>query len=143
MKTTGAITLDIRPSLLGQGIATLLAGIGLAVVFYVQPHIVAFIVTAVAIGLAWAWAIQRLNTPRWLKVVVSTHGDQITLIGRGKARKIGHIHGTGVSNGLVTAIDVRIEDQHQKVWVFADSSEGDGYKRLRARLAKLLNRENS
>ena len=143
MKTTGSLTLDIRPSLLAQGLATLLAGFGLAAVFYIQPNLFAFIGVAVAIGLLWAWAIKKLNTPRWLKLVLSTHGDQITLIGRGKARKIGHVSGIGISNGLATAIKVTMDDHTQTVWVFADSSEGDGYKRLRARLGKLLSRESS
>jgi hypothetical protein len=136
MKKTGALTLDIRPSLLGQGLATLLAVLAFLVVFYLQASILLFVLVALAIAGLWAWSIVRLNKPRWRRVVVAHTGDQVTLTGKGKLRRSGHLQKATLNSGLVTGFKVDTEQGKQQVWLFADSVEGDGFRRMRELLKR-------
>jgi hypothetical protein len=136
MKKTGALTLDIRPSLLGQGIATLLAVLAFLVVFYLQASILVFIVLALAIAALWAGAIVRINKPRWRRVVVAHTGDQVTLTGKGKLRRSGHLDRAILNSGLVAVFRVNTEQGAQRVWLFPDSAQGDGFRHLREVLSR-------
>ena len=136
MKKTGALTLDIRPSLLGQGLMTMIAGFALAVIFYLQTSILMFVILAVAIGLLWAWRIARLNKPRWRRVVVSHTGDHVTLTGKGKLRRNGVIGKIIFNTGLLTGFSVTTDQGDQQVWLFPDNVEGDGFRRLREVLGR-------
>ena len=136
MKKTGALTLDIRPSLLGQGLMTMIAGFALAVIFYLQTSILMFVILALAIGLLWAWRIARLNKPRWRRVVVSHAGDHITLTGKGKLRRNGHLGKVMLNTGLLTGFSVKTEQGDQQVWLFPDNVGSDGFRRMREQLGQ-------
>ncbi|MCH8478511.1 MAG: hypothetical protein LAT56_11270 [Wenzhouxiangella sp.] len=136
MRKTTALTLDIKPSLLGQALVTILAGTALAVFFYVPPPLLVFVGAALAIGLLWAWRIAAFNKPRWRRVVVSTHGDQITLSGRGKQRIVGHFGGGLIDTGLLVGFKVKTEAGAHRVWLFVDNIEAENFVRLREQLRK-------
>ncbi len=131
MKTTGALTLDIKPSLLGQGLATLIAGIALAAVFYLRPSLVVFLVAAVIIGLVWAWRLQRFNRVPWRKVVVSQAGDQVVLLGHGKQRHSGHFKRSLLNTGLLVGFSMADEHGTHRVWLFPDNINKPDFQRLR------------
>jgi hypothetical protein len=136
MKKSGALTLDIRPSLLGQGLVTMLACLAFLVIFYLQPSILLFGVMALAIAGLWAWRIARLNKPRWRRVVVSHTGDQVTLTGKGKLRRSGHLDKAMLNTGLLAGFSVSTEQGRQQVWLFPDNVDGDGFRRLRELMSR-------
>ena len=128
---TGALTLDIKPTLLGQALATLLAGVALAAVFYLRPSLLVFLVVAVVIGLLWAWLLQRFNRRTWRRVVVSPTGDQVVLTGHHKQRHSGQIKSRLLNSGMLVAFSVLDEHGTHRVWLFADNVEQGSFKRLR------------
>ncbi len=136
MRKTTALTLDVKPSLLGQAVVTIIAGTALAVFFYLQPPLLVFVGAALAIGLLWAWRIAAFNKPRWRRVVVSTHGDQITLSGHGKQRFVGHFGGGLIDTGLLVGFKVKADAGIRRVWLFVDSVEAEDFVRLREQLRK-------
>jgi len=136
MRKTTALTLDVKPSLLGQAIVTVIAGAALAVFFYVQPPLLVFIGAALAIGLLWAWRIAAFNKPRWRRVVVATHGDQITLTRGGKQRIVGHFGGGLIDTGLLVGFKVKADAGSHRVWLFVDNVEAENFTRLREQLRK-------
>lgn len=136
MRKITALTLKIKPSLLGQALVTIIAGAALAVFFYVQPPLVVFVVAALVIGLLWAWRIAAFNKPRWRRVVVSTHGDQITLSGHGKQRIVGHFGGGLIDTSLLVGFKVKNDQGIHRVWLFVDNVEPEDYVHLREQLRK-------
>ncbi len=137
MRKTGAITLDVKPSLLGQAVVTLLAGVALAVAFYVQPPLLVFLVVAIAVGLLWAWRIAAFNKPRWRRVVVATHGDQIVLSGKGKQRVSGHLAKRKLDSGMLVGFSVNSDEGQHSVWLFADNVPSEQFGELRDQLNRL------
>jgi hypothetical protein len=131
MKTTGALTLEIRPSLLGQGLVTILAGAGLATVFYVQPSLMVFLVAALVIGAAWSWLLLRLNRPTWRRVVISHQADQVVLIGQGKQRHSGKFSRRLINTGLLVIFSMSDQHGSHRVWLFGDSADRAALARLR------------
>lgn len=91
MPKSGTLSVDLKVSLLGQGVATvLIAGI-LAVIFFLQASLLAFLLALVALLALWAWLMQRINRFRWRRLTVSHDGGQIILISRDKYREAGRI----------------------------------------------------
>ena len=135
MRKAGALTLDIKTSLLGQGLATVLAGILLATVFYARPGFVIFVIGAVVIFLLWAFCLQRLNRPRWRRVVISQNGQQVVLFGKGKRKHSGKLNGKLLDSGLLVAFSMSDDEGSHRVWLFPDNADRDSFKRLREILA--------
>jgi len=135
MRKTGALTLDIRPSLLGQGLATLLAGILLAAAFYIRPGFVIFVVAALIIFVLWAVCLQKFNRPRWRRVVISQNGEQVVLLGHGKRKHSGRFKGKLVNSGLLVAFSMSDNEGSHRVWLFPDNADRESFKRLREIIA--------
>ena len=135
MRKTGALTLDIKPSLLGQGLATLLAGILLAAAFYIRPGFVIFVVAALIIFVLWALCLHKFNRPRWRRVVVSQNGEQVVLLGHGKRKHSGRFKGKLVNSGMLVGFSMSDNQGSHRVWLFPDNADGEGFKRLREILA--------
>jgi hypothetical protein len=131
MKTSGALTLEVKPSLLGQGLVTLIAGIALATVFYLRPSLVVFLVAAVIIGLLWAWRLNRFNRLPWRRVVVSQNADQIVLLGHGKQRHSGHLKRCLLNTDLLVGFSMADEHGTHRVWLFPDNIGKPTFQRLR------------
>lgn len=131
MRKSGALTLDIKPSLLGQGLVTLLAGIVLATIFYIRPGFTVFLITALIIFVLWAVCLQRLNRPRWRRVVVSHNGEQLVLLGHGKRKHSGHFKGKLLNTGMLVAFSMSDQEGSHRAWLFADNADRESFQRLR------------
>ncbi len=135
MRKAGALTLDIKASLLGQGLATVVAGILLAAVFYARPGFIIFVIGAVVIFLLWAVCLQKLNRPRRRRVVVSQNGQQVVLFGKRKQKHSGKFKGKLIDTPLLVVFSMSDDEGSHRVWLFADNADGESFKRLREILA--------
>lgn len=134
MPKGGTLSVDLRISLLGQGLVTLVAGIALATVFFLQLSLWIFLVSFVVIALIWAWLIHRINQFRWRRLVISQHGEQVVLVGRDKYREAGRLDRRLVVSALVSCFSVRGERGRRWLCLFSDSTDRASWQRLVALL---------
>ncbi len=132
----GTISVDLKVSLFGQGVVTILAAIVVAVAFYLQLDIWFFLAVLVAMILLWAWLMHRINRFRWRRLVLSHSGDQVVLIGRDKYREAGHFGRRLIVSSFVTCFSVKGERRRYWLCLFADSTDAASWKHLREMLQK-------
>ncbi len=136
MAKGGTGSIDLKVSLYGQGVVTVLVAIVVAVAFYLQLDIWFFLAVLVAMILLWAWLMHRINQFRWRRLVLSQSGDQIVLIGRDKYREAGRLGRRLLVSSFVTCFSVNGERRPYWLCLFADSTDKPGWKRLREMLGK-------
>ena len=135
MPKGGSLSVDLKVSLLGQGVVTVLAAVVVAVIFYLQVSLWAFLAVLVAVILVWAWLMHRINRFRWRRLVVSHHGDQIVLIGRDKYREAGRFGKSLVISPFVSCFSVHGERHRYWLCLFADSTDSTSWRKLRELLS--------
>ncbi len=131
MTKGGTLTTDLKVSLFGQGIVTVLAGLVVAVMFYLQFSLWGFLGALVAVILVWAWLMHRINRFRWRRLVISHHGEQVVLIGRDKYREAGRIGKRLVVSPFVCCFSVHGERHRYWLCLFADSTDSSSWRKLR------------
>lgn len=134
MPTGGTLSVDLKVSLLGQGLVTVLAGTALAVIFFLQISIWIFLGALVVIALIWAWLMHRINRFRWRRIVVSQKGNQVVLISRDKHREAGRLKRRLIISPLVSCFSVEGDQGHHWLCLFSDSAETSSWRRLVALL---------
>ena len=137
MAKGGTVSIDLKVSLFGQGIVTILAAVVVAVAFYLQLDIWFFLGVLVAMIVLWAWLMHRINRFRWRRLVLSHKGDQIVLIGRDKYREAGRLGRRVIVSSFVTLFSVRGERRRYWLCLFADSADSADWKQLRELLEKM------
>jgi len=137
MAKGGTVSIDLKVSLYGQGVVTILAAIVVAIVFYLQLDIWFFLGVLIAMVLVWAWLMHRINGFRWRRLVLSHGGEQIVLIGRDKYREAGRLGRRLIVSSFVTCFSVKGERRRYWLCLFADSTDKADWKRLRELLQKL------
>jgi hypothetical protein len=136
MAKGGTVSVDLKVSLFGQGIVTvLLAGV-LAVAFYIQLDIWVFLAVLVGLIVLWAWLMHRINRFRWRRIVFSSTGDQVVLIGRDKYREAGRLGRRLIVSPFVSCFRVKGERRGYWLCLFADSADDQDWKRLRELVAR-------
>ncbi len=134
--TKGAsLSADLKVSLFGQGLVTILAALVVAVIFYLQVSLWAFLIVLVGVILVWAWLMHRINRFRWRRLVISHHGEQIVLIGRDKYREAGRLGRRLVVSPFVSCFSVHGERHRYWLCLFADSTDAATWRKLREQLA--------
>lgn len=138
MTRSGTLSVDLKVSLLGQGLVTVLAGAVLAVIFFLQLSLWLFLGTLFVVALIWAWVMHRLTTFGWRRLVLSHHGNRIILISRDKHRETGQLQRRLILSPLLACLQVRTEHgRRRRLCLFPDSTDETGWKHL---LALLRNR---
>jgi hypothetical protein len=130
------VSVDLKVSLYGQGVVTVLAAIVVAVAFYLQLDIWFFLAVLVAMILLWASLMHRINRFRWRRLVLSHGGEQVVLISRDKYREAGQIGRRLIVSAFVICIRVLGERRPYWLCLFADSTDSASWKRLREMLRK-------
>lgn len=134
MQSAGTLSISLKPSLLGQGLVTVLAGLAIMALFYLQVNILLFLGLLVVIGMLWAWEIHRMNRMPWKKLLV-TGGQQVILVDRKKHRHSGHIAARPFVSPALICLSVRFNTGSRRfLCLFGDSADRDDMRRLAAAL---------
>ena len=136
MAKGGTVSVDLKVSLYGEGVVTVMAAIVVAVAFYLQLDIWFFLAVLAAMIFLWAWLMHRINRFRWRRLVLSHGGEQVVLISRDKYREAGRIGRRLIVSSFVTCFRVRGERRPYWLCLFADSTDSTSWKRLREMLGK-------
>ena len=121
---------ELKVSLLGQGAITALAIMVLAGTFYARPDFAVFAVMLVGVALVWAWLLHRMNRLPWRRILISPDG-QVVLVARDRHTETGRLAGRPVVAPFLICFSVRIKSgQKRRLWVFPDSTDGEGFRRL-------------
>ncbi|QOC21083.1 hypothetical protein IC757_08400 [Wenzhouxiangella sp. AB-CW3] len=134
MAKSGTLSVDLKVSLYGQGLVTVLLAVVVALAFYLQLGIWIFLGVLLAMILIWGWLMHSINRFRWRRLVLSHSGEQIVLIGRDKYREAGRLGRCLVVSPFVTCFRVNGERRRYWLCLFADSTDRVGWKRLRETL---------
>lgn len=137
MAKGGTVSVDLKVSLFGQGVVTVFLAILLALGFYLQLDIWVFLGILVGLIVVWAWLMHRINRFRWRRLVLSSSGDQIVLIGRDKYREAGRIGRKLIVSSFVTCFRVNGERHRYWLCLFADSTDDTSWRRLREMIEKM------
>ncbi|GEM_PF-3434292 len=134
MQSAGTLSIELKSSLLGQGLVTVLAGLAIVALFYLQINFWLFVGIMLAIGVVWAWEIHRMNRRRWKRLLVSS-GGQVVLVDRKNHRHPGKISARPFVSPALTCLLIRFNTgRRTSLCLFADSAETDDLRRLAAAL---------
>lgn len=134
MPKSGTVSIDLKVSLMGQGLVTICLAAILAVMFYVQLSLWLFLGAFVVLVLIWAWLMHRINRFRWRRLTLSQHGDQVVLIARDKYREAGKLKRRYIVSSLISCFSVEGERGRHLLCLFPDSTDQGSWRRLVASL---------
>ncbi|MFW5926587.1 MAG: protein YgfX [Wenzhouxiangella sp.] len=130
MARSGTRSVDLKVSLLGQGLVTVAIAAILVAIFFIQVSLLVFLGALVVLVAIWAWLMQRINTFRWRRLTVSHDGEQVILIGRDKYREAGRIARRYAINPLVCCFSVEGERGRHLLCLFSDSTASGQWRKL-------------
>ena len=130
------LTVQLKTSLLNQGLVTLLAMLVLAAIFYARPGFAVFVVAALIIAAIWAWQVNRINQRRWRKLLIAPD-RHLTLVDRQGHAYPGRLKGRARSTPLFTWIAIRLDEGGtQRLCLFPDSVVDLDLGKVRAAIEK-------
>lgn len=134
MSKSGTLSVDLKVSLLGQGLVTVLLALVVAVIFFVQASLLVFLGALVVLLAVWAWLMQRINGFRWRRLALSHDGEHVVLIGRDKYREAGRISRRFLISPAVCCFRVEGERRPYLLCLFSDSADSADWRKLVAAL---------
>lgn len=134
MSKSGTLSVNLKVSLLGQGLVTVLLALVVAVVFFIQASLLVFLGALVVLLAVWAWLMQRINGFRWRRLALSHDGEHVVLIGRDKYREAGRISRRFLINPAVCCFRVEGERRRYLLCLFSDSTDSADWRKLVAAL---------
>ncbi len=134
MQSAGTLSIELKSSLLGQGLVTVLAALAVVVLFFLQINFWLFLGLMLAIGLIWAREIHRMNRRNWRRLLLASGGNVI-LVDKKKHRHPGRIAARPFVSPFMVCMVIRFNKGGRTVLcLFSDSAESGEVRRLAAAL---------
>lgn len=134
MTKSGTLAVDLKVSLLGQGLVTVVIALIVAVIFFIQASLMVFLGGMIVLLALWAWLMHRINTFRWRRLTLSHDGEHVVLIGRDKYREAGRIGRRFIINPAICCFRVEGERRRYLLCLFSDSTDSTHWRKLVATL---------